>query len=200
MAELFKGQLIRFLTNSRLKWFVFLSCLLLPSLITVDAPHATRSLLFFYFVIIGVGVSIASCKVNFTHSLGNYPAQGVLSVLLGSIFLFSGASYFNHYQSVLTATNLYQGGLESVLSPDDDLTLIISSQRPYQYINLAWALKFDPDKFWETIIREDQDTAGIKGVSDLGNYHFFDDNLTPWPNWQIIRYNQINQQWEKQSL
>ena len=77
-------------------------------------------------------------------------------------------------------------------------TLIKTPERPYEYIRLAWQVRLEPQLFWQTLVREEADVAGIKAVSDLLTWHFadveFDDARYP----QVIWYNTQTKQWERQ--
>jgi hypothetical protein len=52
--------------------------------------------------------------------------------------------------------------------------------------------------FWQTVVRENQDPAGIVGVSDLLNYHFVDPGITFPGEWQEIRFNREQQKWQRE--
>jgi hypothetical protein len=188
------------LSAPALKYFVVLGLSLIPSVITTDAPHATRSLAFFFCLQLGVAVAVTTILGNWCWRAKVVAGQTIIALGLSVIVLMTGAIYFARYQQVLGRQNLYQGGLETVLSSADDLTLIVNSEyggRAYQYIQVAWALKLAPETFWSTLVREAPDVMGIKGVSDLGPYHFFDDDQPLWENWAVVRYNKEQGRWEK---
>jgi 4-amino-4-deoxy-L-arabinose transferase-like glycosyltransferase len=174
-----------------IKVLVVLLLTLIPSVITTDAPHVTRSLEFFYVLCLLVGV-MAKYLLQRWWRVGR-----VVIVMVTIGLLIEGGSYFASYLKVLTEQNLFQGGIEKVLQDDGRPTLIISGERPYQYIKVAWAAKMEAGWFWKTLVRENPDAAGIKGVSDLANYHFFDLGVPTWDNWLIVRYNSELRQWER---
>jgi 4-amino-4-deoxy-L-arabinose transferase-like glycosyltransferase len=186
------------LTAPALKYLVFLLLCLSPSIITTDAPHATRSLTFFFALLIGLAVSTTKFQLSLTLNRQRRDLSAGVLLGLTLIILALGAGYFARYRQVLARQNLYQGGLEQVLTPADELTLIVdSANRAYQYIRVAWGLRLPPSQFWSSLVREAPDVAGIKGVSDLESYHFYDDDLPWWDNWRVIIYNKQTQQWEK---
>jgi hypothetical protein len=128
---------------------------------------------------------------------GNLTSGASVVALIFLLFLIGGGmKYWRTYQQVLAENNFNQGGIGEVLSEDDDLTLIVSEgERSYQYIKVAWETRMDPEKFWQTLVREGADPAGMKGVSDLGNYHFYDQGLELWENWGVVRFDQASQKW-----
>lgn len=176
--------------SAEFKWLVLLGLTLIPSVITIDAPHATRSLAFFYLLMIVAAVMLVK-------NIQWRKYQWLMVILLVLIFLES-INYFYHYVTVLKNKNIYQYGISQLLGDDKRPTLIINDERQYQYIKLAWESKMPAEIFWSTIVREKPYPAGIIPVSDLANYHFFDYGVDLWPNWQVVRYNIEKQRWERQ--
>lgn len=214
LLELFtERKIIAFTRSSELKILILVLLASLPAAITADAPHATRSLILFWLLVL-----LAACVGNFfvlrvqayqpasnASSLGNWHQWWVQSpfvFLLIVVIALSGATYWHDYRSILTKRNLYHGGLGTLLSSNDPPTLIVNglySNRAYQYIQLAWETKMPAEKFYRTLVRESASPNGIKAVSDLAQYHFLDPDVDWWPNWQVIDFNLTTQRWEKKT-
>lgn len=192
-----------------LKIFFLIVVATLPSIITLDAPHVTRSLVFiFILTLVGayIGNFVALRVQYYQPLLGSlvrfrqWLLQSCLVWLMILYLGFTGAVYWQNYRHTLSERNLYQGGLSQLLSVDDSPTVIVNNMygnQPYQYIQLAWETKMSPERFWQTLIRAGANPHGIKGVSDLGQYHFLGEHADPWSNWQVIFFNQQTQRWEK---
>lgn len=174
---------------------------LVPSVITVDSPHVTRSLVFFYVLIL-----LGGCWLLYVREIWHRRHyQWSQWLVIGLLFLTLGEAgwYLYSYKHYFLTHNLYQAGLADFLPTltHEKPVLVWSptepSMRQYEYIIFAWELKLAPDLFWHTQIRENADTVGIKGISDLLDYHFADDGIQLPGNWQIIRYNTDKQQWER---
>lgn len=213
LLELFtERKIIAFARSRELKILALVLLTSLPAAITADAPHATRSLILFWLLVL-----LAACVGNFFvlrvqayQPLDNSPlghwrqwwVQSPFIIFLVLVIALSGATYWHDYRSILSKRNLYHGGLGALLNSNDPPTLIVNSlysNRAYQYIQLAWETKMPAEKFYRTLVRESASPNGIKAVSDLAQYHFLDPEVDWWPNWQVIDFNLTTQRWEKKT-
>ena len=148
---------------------------LIPSVITVDSPHATRSL-FFFFVFIAFAVL-------FVDKLTKIFAKQSKLIFILVAFLLSIESFFYYRQYFLNYPNQQEKILFSQFSD-----LIVESQEKYanepiaviddggyQYILAAWYLKVPSEQFFATIHYQQADKINFYYGEKLLNYHFIKD-------------------------
>ncbi|MBQ6449371.1 hypothetical protein IJJ08_00490 [bacterium] len=190
----------RYLCSGNILALIFLLICLLPSIITTDSPHATRSLEFFYLLLVISGVIVQHLLDKFATLSSQTHHRPVVLLLPIVLVALNGGYYWYRYCQQLSAADIYHHGLGTVVETLDPQlpALIKTPERPYEYIRLAWQLRLKPQIFWQTLTREQADLAGIKAVSDLLTWHFadleFDDDRYP----QVIWYNTQTKQWERQ--
>ena len=182
-----------------LQVLVLIAIMLAPSVITTDAPHATRSLEFFAVLVIVAGVVVGELfgKV-FEYKMYTKKAIIIL-VCFSAIFACEVANYSYHYVVDLPKMNIYHAGFERFLPEWDTKrpVLVRTNESKYEYIKWAWALRVEPELFWRTIVWHAPDTAGIKGASDLLNFHFQDPDEDNLEYSQAIWYNTETESWER---
>lgn len=145
---------------------------LAPSVITVDSPHATRSLLFFVlfhiFAVIGVGwfvtrFSTGKARVAWKLIIVGVIAEGMLHAY----------QLFVIYPSQQV---IFQPGFDTVVQkveqmhPSDKVAIVDAAG--YQYILLAWYLKVPPAQYFSTVIRQLPDRIGFRYGQQVTHYHF----------------------------
>jgi len=145
---------------------------LVPSVITVDSPHATRSLFFFFILI--------AFAVLFVDKLIKIFAKQNKLILTLIIFLLCIESFFYYRQYFFK----YPDQQEKILfSQFKDL--IVESQKKYskeaivvidgggyQYILTAWYLKVPSQQFFATMNYQQADQINFYYGEKLLNYHF----------------------------
>lgn len=144
---------------------------LLPSIITIDAPHATRSLFFMclLFVISGWGLSQLQFEKKAVKIL-------LFIISSSSIVLFGNylRDYFQDYptqQQALLQTG-YQAALQEVEGKYPDQKVAVIDGGGYQYILTAWYLKLPPAEFYKTIKMQNPDRIGFRYGEQVSSYHF----------------------------
>ena len=148
-------------------WLLFIS--LLPSIITVDAPHATRSLLFFVMIVILAVIGLRQTGKVFKNKI-------VVQLIFISIMALEASLYFKNYFIVYPQQ-------QAVLQPGFDIAMQETYQKfqdepvavvanGYQYILAAWYLKLDHQSYFLTNIRQNPDTIGLYYGQQVINYHF----------------------------
>ncbi|NCN03665.1 MAG: hypothetical protein GW942_01160 [Candidatus Pacebacteria bacterium] len=149
--------------------FIMLFSALVPSVITVDSPHATRSLLFIYlFIFCGLYFLTMITKKHFKNVL---LIIAVLITIEASRYLYL---YFSKYPTTQPAS--LQVGYEQIIReleqnyPQTNIAIV--DQAGFQYILTAWYLKTPPEKFFSTIIKQLPDRIGFKYGQQLTRYHF----------------------------
>ncbi|MFZ5376493.1 MAG: ArnT family glycosyltransferase [Patescibacteria group bacterium] len=142
---------------------------LLPSVVTVDSPHATRSLLFFVLTIIFSGFAIEKIM---SHSFSKYWLALILI-----LFSFESANYLRHYFiDYRQNQNVFQPGFNSVIQKatqeNRDLPIAVIDSAGFHYIIAAWYLKTPPEKYFSTIVMQQPDSIGFRYGQQLQNLHF----------------------------
>lgn len=137
---------------------------LAPAVITVDAPHATRSLLFFFCLGIASAYAVKKLKKNI----------GTLFIVV-TVLLFARyvSQYFEKYPT--QQPELLQVGYDDVIREVDENTdgqVAVVDPDGYQYILTAWYLQTEPSVFYSTIVRQLPNTIGFKYGQQMDRYHF----------------------------
>ena len=185
-------------TDASLLYLLLVS--LLPAVVTVDAPHATRSLLFFFlfnfFTLFGLKKSYHFIR---DHTQIKKNALFItFSILLVSLSLRYFRDYFVTY--FYQQQSLKPGFEEIMLEVDQqylDQKIAVIDQEGYHYVLLAWYLKISPEHFFESVVRQLPDKIGLRYGEQVGKYHFIADvDDRSEAERVIINWNQIEQKWE----
>ncbi len=142
---------------------------LLPAIVTTDAPHATRSLLFLLMFLLmaikGFELVLAICK-----------KQKVTWIVVYLLIGLETSIYVNRY--------FYQFPYhQQALKPGFDELIIMANQRidssyfeveadGYQYILQAWYQRLSPNIFYQSIKRVGPDPVGIYRVEHLDKFAY----------------------------
>ncbi len=135
---------------------------LAPSVVTVDSPHATRSLIFMLLLAVFSAVGVS----NFYVFLKKTAPSVLLAATVGLWLFGTGTtgkylvSYFTEYPNLQT---IFQPGLEVALSQlkKTDKPVLVAGDG-YTYISIAWYLPVKPQAFLDTITRHKVDTIGFE--------------------------------------
>ncbi len=166
---------------------------LIPSIITVDAPHATRSLLFFFvFVIFGVKLLETNLSPKITGKL-----VLVIAFVVVMEALHYGWLYFGQYPQRQGA---FQPGFAEALNqvnqrfPTERVAIVDGGG--YQYIVTAWYLKLPPDTFFKTVVKQQPDKIGFKYGEQVDRYHFVAQAADRRPEETVvIEWNNQDERW-----
>jgi len=173
---------------------------LIPSVITVDAPHATRSLLFFFlfnlFTLIGLKTTYHLIR-DHTRIRKNalFIAFSILLTISSSKYLQAYLVNYPHQQQAL------KPGFDLIINQVDgqysNQPIAVIDEEGYQYILLAWYLKVPPQQFFDTVIRQLPDKIGFRYGQQVGRYHFIarvaDRNEQEKT---VIKWNEVTANWE----
>lgn len=148
-------------------WLVLLPISLLPALVTVDAPHATRSLLFFWLLCL--------LAVRFLWRHKNQKRLLPTSLL---IVVLSLANYIYQYFSIYPAhsADIFQSGFKTVLNqvetaiPNQPVAIV--DPGGYQYVLLAWYLPVHPTDYLAHNTRQLPNQIGLRYGERVGRFHF----------------------------
>jgi hypothetical protein len=155
------------------RWLIYLLFVsLLPAVVTVDAPHATRSLLFFFLfqVLAVVGFKKIDRQVF-------YRRRHIWLWLVVILVAVESGDYLNRYfrdypqqQAVLKPGLAPKLKVLEVNYPAQPVAVV--DAEGYQYILLAWYLKLSPTEFFSTVIKQQPDRIGLQYGQQIGRYHF----------------------------
>jgi 4-amino-4-deoxy-L-arabinose transferase-like glycosyltransferase len=150
---------------------------LLPSVITVDSPHATRSLLFFFLFNL---FTLFGLKKTY-HFIRNHTQikKNALFIVFSILLVISSFNYFRTYFSQYPTQQLsLKPGFDKVIAEVDSKSsskIAVIDQEGYQYILLAWYLKTPSQQFFNTVIRQLPDKIGFRYGEQVDRYHFIAD-------------------------
>ncbi len=144
---------------------------LLPAAITVDAPHATRSLAFFFYFSL---MSVFGLK--FLVELFKKRKQNQLLKLFFIVLGVSSAAWFKRYFfDYPTQQQMLKPGFDIVIQEVEKKfpqKKVAVEADGYQYILAAWYLKLDANQYFDSTIRQQPDRIGLNYGEQVDDYHF----------------------------
>lgn len=163
------GLVYIFKSKHQWRWWLLAWLLLAPlaSAITIDAPHATRSLFLLPIVILLASYGIPRIK---------WQRWVLLALYLINLNYFSYQYLVNYPKKV--AANLPAGLEESikfVQSKNISGQIYLTGIHDSAYLYPLVYSRFDPAKFQEQAVWTGPDTAGLTNAYQFGNYTVVDD-------------------------
>ena len=142
------------------------------SVITVDSPHATRSLLFFI-----IWVVFAVKGLEWLYKLKIWQTKKVFWFVVISIMfletIWHSHQLFNTYPK---NQEMFQPGYDSMIQFIDKKSsgkpVAIVDPSGYSYILTAWYLKMSPETYFSTNVRQLPDKIGFRYGEQVANFHF----------------------------
>lgn len=192
LAALSLGLVVKGLgsAKTRLKSSVLVGLLLgslVPAIITVDAPHATRSLFFFVMLSLLAGLGMNSVL----RKIQNRFSRKMILLVLGYCCV-AGTLMWWFPSRQLWRTDLVQDrrwplGLPTALQrlPTDLETISVYDPSGVYYTMVANETDMSPLVFWETVQRSKPDTAGLVRVEALGRFRFVPEEPTGIPGYYL---------------
>lgn len=176
---------------------VLIYALMLPS-VTVDAPHATRSL--FGVAILFLIVATAIARFSILLKDKKFFLKGS-AIVLGVFFTWHTFSYLSTYfqtygekSAVMTQSGLAKAVTSSsAVDPSSDVYVV--DPEGYEYIRVAWSEGLSAEGFFNTIDRDPPNTLGFTPGKQVGHYIFVR-NYVGVPEGQLYFIWQENQ-WQK---
>ncbi len=169
---------------------------LVPSVITVDSPHATRSLLFIVLFIICGGYCIAYLQKNFKF----FKWVVILAVVSnGILFSFFVRSYFTEYPSVvkIILKSGYDQTIQTVETQYQNRNIAVIDPDGYQYVLTAWYLRMPPTEFFSSAVKQNPDRIGFRYGEQVGRYHFVKEAADRSQEEQVIvEWSSAAQEWQ----
>lgn len=181
-----------------LNWLVLTVAGLAPAIITFDAPHATRSLLFLWIWPLWAGWGIkeilaAVNRLKIKMAWKKIAFQTILATFLIIFAAEAGQYLYRYFWLYPSQQKNFYPGFDTLVTevnqkfPAADVAVVADG---YQYILAAWYLKLPPRLFFETTIKQNPDQAGLNYGEQVFNWHFIaaasdrtDENLlVQWDN------------------
>lgn len=150
---------------------------LAPAVVTVDAPHATRSLFFFFILTL-----FAALGAQWLENL--IQSKNLKKYFLSSLVFIISLEAIIYQQRYFTVfTRLYDSSLWPAYRdlirlaerrfPDKKIAII--DPGGYQYILTAWYLKMSAEEFFSSHKKLEPDSINFSYGEYLGRYHFIKD-------------------------
>jgi 4-amino-4-deoxy-L-arabinose transferase-like glycosyltransferase len=169
-------------------WILIIS--LAPAVITVDAPHATRSLLFFWLLIVFATFGFQTCwRLSRQKIFMRLVVIGLVVVLAGEATNY----YYQYFTSYFAdSVRLLQGNFDQViptLESDSNLNPVaVVDTQGFHYILTAWYLKMSPTEFFSTVQHHLPDRIGFRYGYKVGKYRFIAQPEDKFPNEKALLY------------
>jgi hypothetical protein len=168
---------------------------LLPAIVTVDAPHATRSLLSIWIWSWLGWWALAEWGSTWVKN------HSVVIVVTGAVAIqiLATTSYWWSYWQKYPAQSaqLVQAGLANTLNrvdPAQTQAIAIVDPDGYLYIVAAWYQRLPAAEFYQTQVRQLPNSIGFRYGEKVGRYHFIAKPQDPHQAQQVISWD--GQQWQ----
>lgn len=161
----------------------------IPSAITVDAPHATRSLFFFVMLCMFAAYVLAE--------IWNWRKQ--VGYLCLAIVLLESGWYLHRYVSGFVPVNETQWnvGVDDALqqatqvADERHVPITLVGDTNYNYILPLFFRRTDPQIYWSTVVRYPPDVLGLARVKSFGNYRFIEDARSAEAGSVVIQFDYL---------
>lgn len=162
----------------------------IPAVITVDAPHATRSLFTFFMIIT---IAVYGLIVLFYLLEQRKQWGGVITlVLILSIFSLESSRYVNQFfyqwrnQLPTELEAGFRKQLHTIAKDHSSQPVVVIDKEGYLYSLTTWYLPVETDQFFNTIDRHDADSIGLHYGYKVGNIRFVKDQRDREPEETIM--------------
>ncbi|MBU0978229.1 glycosyltransferase family 39 protein [Patescibacteria group bacterium] len=200
------------LDHKRWGLLLLMALSLAPAVVTVDAPHTTRSLFFIFIWVLWAGLGLDYLLSRLPTLAGKFKLKSSFppKIKLLGLVIFVGllignfAWYLGQYwwQYPADQPRLFQAGFDQVIKQvdqdDSHQPVAIVDASGYQYILLAWYLKIDPELYLKTNIRQLPDTIGMKYGQQVDRYHFIaHQNDRSEAEKTLVWWDEVGQTWQR---
>lgn len=172
----------------------------LPAVLTVDAPHATRSLLFFFTMLVVGGYGLQRLSEILKNN--NAKLLPIVYVTLIALLSFEAVNYYSQYFITYPSQQHdFRPGLNNLVKNDASTTnqsqILVVDPSGYDYILAAWYTRMPSDEFFATINRNTPDLMGLYYVTTVGKFRFSvtADDRKP-EELVVFSFNDMTKQWE----
>ncbi len=202
------GQNKEFKISLLLLFFLLISPL--PAVITVDAPHATRSLFFFFMWLVFCVSGVKAVSFLITQKVSQIHSKKLFMGIIIGVLLLEAAeasSYFYHYfhEYQQESVAILKGDFTRTIQPlykDASISKVaIIDDGGYQYILAAWYLKLSPGEFFNTVQKHLPDKIGFQYGYKLAKFRFVKSPTDIFADEKVLVYwNPVSLQWETKNL
>ncbi len=152
---------------------LYLLCIsLLPAVITVDAPHATRSLFTFFIIVLLASEGLLLLVNIVSKKYRTFLFIAFIAIIIG-LFTYYVKNYFLIFPS---EQHNFRPGFQENISTIESMypegSVAIVDDEGYHYILLAWYLKLTPEQYFSTVVRQMPDKIGFRYGEKVDRYHF----------------------------
>lgn len=142
-----------------------------PAVITVDAPHATRSLFFIWAWVLLAGWGLQS-----VWAWAKKHSQVVGLLLLFGLSLELGQFSYRYFDTFAKTHLMWKPGFQAALMQVDqdrpDSPVAIVDPDGYHYVLTAWYEHLQPATYFQTVIKQQPNQIGFRYGEQVGRWHF----------------------------
>jgi 4-amino-4-deoxy-L-arabinose transferase-like glycosyltransferase len=171
------------------KWLLLCLGLLLisplPSAITVNAPHATRSLLFFWTLSLMAAYGFVTLAG--IGRLGRY-----LALVLFGLMIIEFGLYIHDYQRSFPeqSRRMWQDRLYPTLreiqNERPETRVLVYDPRGFEYVRAAWYGNLPASEYFATVAKSPPDIINFRYATNLGEWEFTRDRPTYLQDDQVM--------------
>jgi 4-amino-4-deoxy-L-arabinose transferase-like glycosyltransferase len=187
---------------------------LAPSVVTVDAPHTTRSLLFLFLwcFMAAAGLELGQHLLTRStqgHSKGTRDfilavATGLVLVAGSYEFGLTWKNYFIYYPDNYSES--LRVGYDQILTevekqfPTQPIAVV--DPAGFHYILTAWYTQMPAATYFDSVIRQQPDRIGFRYGQQVGRYHFIGNSNDRDPATEkiVVEWSETKQVWEVREL
>lgn len=181
---------------------------LAPSVITVDAPHTTRSLPFlFWWLVVAVEglVTLSSwLKPKLKKGIPQLaPAViGIAVILAAAEFGWYSFNYFtqfpNHQPDALKVG--FDQAIRQAEEKHPNTPIAVVDGDGFHYILTAWYLHLSPEDYFSSVVRQQPNSIGFRYGEKVSHYHFIAHSTDRPKTNETVMLNWIDNQWQLQTF
>lgn len=175
-------------------WILFFGLVsLLPAVITVDVPHATRSLLFFWVLAVVAGFALQATLASLLKHRSLWRVIFITLLLVSFLSWFIQAAWLWHH----SGSPRWHTGLISTLQriPEGGKPIYVVDDHGVLYVYVAQAKQIGYDQFINSVERSNPNTAGLVRVDRLDRYYFvFEKKDAPFDS--IVVFPNLEGEWD----
>lgn len=176
------AQLIAAVSSKQSILLFWLMTSLAPAVITVDAPHATRSLpFFFWWLVVALEGGLALHQWLSKKAVKNPKLKKAYRLFWPTILLVIAAefswytlNYFTsyYYQQPTDLKVGFDQAIRQAAAEYPEVPIAVVDDGGFLYISAAWYLDMPANEYFETIIRQQPNSIGFRYGEQLGQFHF----------------------------
>lgn len=178
---------------------------LAPAVITVDAPHATRSLPFFFWWLVTAlegGLVLhqwlgKKAERNTTFKRARRTFWPAVLLVIAAEFSWYTLNYFTsyYYQQPTDLKVGFDQAIRQAATEYPDTPIAVVDDGGFLYISTAWYLDMPAAEYFDTVVRQQPNTIGFRYGEQLGQFHFIAQPQDQAKTLEPILLNWSDNQW-----